>query len=681
MSLCGFARVGSYRTWYALLGGYAAAIACTSSPHPPSEAAPTMAPSSPPVASARPAAPPAAKPETPRPHSKATRLAVGSDRSCAILEDRTVACWGGMRAHSTPRRIVGLNDVVDVAFAHGIVALRSDGTVVVADEDRSAPRTLGLLTGVTRVSGEGTWVHGGGDKVCAIVAEGRVICYPSGPLDRDTGTENRGVPVRGVQGATDLVVDDQNACALVAGGELRCWSTVGDPRRPPFFAYSLPAIKDAISLSLGASSVCVRRVDGSATCSELSSAPKISHDLGKVDALGMAQESQYAPSTCFARGLALECQQLEDLGMSSPLTSPAAGPVPASELGRVVQIGMNRDAACALDDRGLVACWGSNEWGRLGRPDVAYLEEPTQVPNLPKAAQVAVGHAFSCALTTDGHVWCWGQEDNDEHRGPHIERVPGLDRVKRIFASDAYACAEDNAGEVRCFVGLESTEHKRTPSRVPALDGTRAVAIEAAPRWAAALSKQGELLLGTLPGSPSRPPPTLDGLTLAPVPGLSGIQRVVSYFNYLVALDRDGKVFVGRIDDGKLAKKMKHVPALDGAVDVAFGRFLFPGGQIRGWSYADPEKISVHVERSNLVSLLEGGPCGRTAAGDVVCFRPSGEEAMLNGMKSSSGDGETHVCGVDAQGDVFCRGANRAAQCGVRIGFESSATPLTVMLP
>jgi hypothetical protein len=707
MSLCRFALAGSSRAWScALLGGYAAASACTSSAHPPSAAAPAALPSAAPLASARPAEPAVPKPETSRPHSKATRLVVGSARSCAILEDRTVACWGS-QGNSTPRRIAGLTEVVDVAFARGVVALRSDGTVVVADDGRSPPRTLRSLTGVTRVSGEGTWVHGEGDTVCAIVAEGRVTCYPRGPFDRGTGAENRRVSVRGVYGATELVVGNQNACALVAAGQLRCWSTIEGSPRLPFSAFSIPAIRDATSLSVGTSSVCVRRADGSASCSELTTVPKTSHDLGKVDAMGMAQEGLNAPIACFARGQALECQLLEDLGPPSPPASPAPGPVPASELGKVVQIGMNDLAACALDDQGLVACWGGNRDGRLGRPDVDYVDVPARVPNLPQATQVASGPGFSCALTTHGEVWCWGHEPEYLGNTPRVEQVPGLERVRRIFALGSYACAENVSGEVRCFTGIESTEYKRVSSRVPALDRTRAVAInDESPKrkrvrsrvpaldstrpaviqsgpygWVAAAGGQGELLLGTLPG-----PNSLDGLTLAPVPELSGIQRVVAYFEYLVALDANGKVFVGRVEKGRLTSKMKHVRALDGAVDMAFGMFLFRGGQIRSWADANPEKTSVYLERSDVVSLPGRAFCGQTAAGDVLGFPISGDKSsagqvLLRSMKNASGDGELDVCGVDAKGEVFCRGENRLTQCGVRIGFESSATPLTVMLP
>jgi hypothetical protein len=701
MSFGRFALVSCSRAWSCtLLAGWAAASACSSSAHPPAAAAPVALPSALPLASAAAAEAPARKPETPRPHSKATRLVVGAVRSCAILEDRTVACWGSPGS-STPRRIAGLTDVVDVAFAHGVVALRSDGTVAVAEDGRSPPRTLRSLTGVTRVSGDGTWVHGGGDKLCAIVANGRVSCYPSGPLDRDTGTENKSVSVRGVVGATDLVVRDQVACALVAGGQLRCWSTVGDPPHLPFVAFSVGGVKDATSLSLGFAFVCVRRADGSASCLESTTAPKITYDLGTVDAMAVAQQSNLAPIACFARGLALQCQHLGDPESSSRWASPAAGPVPASELGKIVQIGMNDSAACALDDRGLLACWGGNSGGRLGRPDVDYVDEPTRVPGLPKATGVALENGFGCALTTNGEVWCWGSEQKDPSAAPRIEHVPGLERVRRIFALEAYACAENVAGEVRCFRGIESSERKRAPSRVPALDGTRSAALDIGryskratsrppapdatharepagfdPRgWAAAASGQGELLFGMIPG-----PDSLDGLTLAPVPGLSGIQRVASYFDHVAALDANGKVFVGRVENGRLAK-MNPVPALNGAVDMAPGVFLFPGGQIRVWRYADPGKTFVQIERSGLVSLLGSDSCGRTAAGDVVCFQPGGEEVLLEGMRSSSGSGQSHVCGVDAQGDVFCRGINHLAQCGVRIGLESSATPLTVMLP
>ena len=629
---------------------------------------------------------PAGDQKTLRPRLKARRLVVGQSLNCVILEDRTVACWGGDSAancwngsgSSTPKLVAGLTDIVDIAIAQGVVAVRSDGSVLLAADGIASPHKLQALTGVTRVSGDA-------DALCAIATEGRVICYPGAPYAWDADTEIVGTEVRGVRGATELGFNHNYSCARVAGGEVKCWKMnalesafrkrkAEDPPRQntPLLAFALRGVKDATSLTVGTSILCVRHSDASAVCSDLNSSSKLGHDLGQVDALAMDQRRNYTgdngiPWVCTARGKRIECQPLEGIGKRSSTQFPKAGPVPASELGHIVELGVKGATACARDEDGLVACWGRNTDGVLARPDLDYVEQPTRVPDVPEAKEVALGNRFSCALADTGQVWCWGTmvQDSSRRAEPHIARVPGLERIQHIFAAQDYCCAETENREIHCFLGPSLPDRERRPARIPAFEGARSVALPDASTigWAAVANHEGELFLGTAPDLQH----TIEGLSLAPIRG--------------VVLDDAGQVYVGHIYGAQLSGKLERIRSPDGGIDVAYGTVLFAGGKIRAFSPTGPEESAVVREQSPLVSLLEGPSiCGRTARGNATCFQGDREQVLFEGMKSSAGNKCGHVCGVDAQGLVYCRGHNEVGQCGVRLGIAASEIPLTVPL-
>ena len=78
---------------------------------------------------------------------KATKVVTGYQHTCAILEDKTVSCWGSnawgqlgndvLESSGTPTAIGGMTDVVDVSTGSGhTCALTSDGTVSCWGSDR-----------------------------------------------------------------------------------------------------------------------------------------------------------------------------------------------------------------------------------------------------------------------------------------------------------------------------------------------------------------------------------------------------------------------------------------------------------------------------------------------------------------------------------------------------------------
>src|SRR6185312_7157381 len=64
---------------------------------------------------------------------------------------------------------------------------------------------------------------------------------------------------------------------------------------------------------------------------------------------------------------------------------------------------------CAVDDAGLVWCWGYNQYGELGDGTHIDRTKPVQVKGLPgPVMDVSAGYAHTCVLTRAGEAWCWG---------------------------------------------------------------------------------------------------------------------------------------------------------------------------------------------------------------------------------------------------------------------------------
>jgi len=90
-------------------------------------------------------------------------------------------------------------------------------------------------------------------------------------------------------------------------------------------------------------------------------------------------------------------------------TPASVGPVPVS--GHTVASCGGQSHTCALNDAGVVACWGLNQDGTLGIGSSApvfsaSLAQP--VPLLDAAVDIQSGLRFTCALLQSGEVQCWG---------------------------------------------------------------------------------------------------------------------------------------------------------------------------------------------------------------------------------------------------------------------------------
>ncbi len=136
---------------------------------------------------------------------------------------------------------------------------------------------------------------------------------------------------------------------------------------------------------------------------------------------------------------------------------------------------------CGRDRDGSVRCWGPNGQGQLGvaAPPAASITEPVQVPGLPNlnGGSISAGRAHTCVVVADGRGFCWGDNaqgqlgdgSNTAHAGPvAVMGAPGLSSVA---SGGRHTCALDRDGAVWCWGSGDSGQRgamgtSPAPSRV-----------------------------------------------------------------------------------------------------------------------------------------------------------------------------------------------------------------------
>jgi len=153
------------------------------------------------------------------------------------------------------------------------------------------------------------------------------------------------------------------------------------------------------------------------------------------------------------------------------LRTPSATPRRVAGLpkgARVTQVAVGSTAACALIESGHVVCWGDNSYGELGNPSRQGSARPQYVQGLSRAARVVARGQTFCALSADGAVYCWGKPtplDGLEGKGAMQEwafgaanLIKALPRpVLDLSLTDGLAselrggCVARGAGELWCW--------------------------------------------------------------------------------------------------------------------------------------------------------------------------------------------------------------------------------------
>ncbi len=282
-------------------------------------------------------------------------LSLGWIHSCAIVDGGSVSCWGynvyGQIGDSThqdrnvPTPVVNITDAVAVsAGGHNSCALlddssvhcwgdNQDGTLGQSNlvQDSPVPLELTALPAVTSMDmGVG---HG-----CAVLGDGTVQCWGNnyygqlGDGQSLVGPSYVPVEVVGVYDAVKVTAGTGWTCAIVGGGEVRCWGynisgQLGDGTTDDSTAVvDVAGLSDVTEMCMGSDFTCAVSAGGSVHC------------------WGWNYFGQ--------------------LGNGS--NDDSSVPVTVLSIDNAVDVACGGVHTCAILADGTVRCWGENEVGSLG---------------------------------------------------------------------------------------------------------------------------------------------------------------------------------------------------------------------------------------------------------------------------------------------------------------------------
>lgn len=321
-------------------------------------------------------------------------IAAGGDHSCAVLEDRTVRCWG-----SNAQGQLGNGDT----------------------NDSSVPVKVVGVSGASQVVA-------GAAHSCALIGAGRVDCWgvsTSGQLGNGSyESSSIASEVSGVGSAIQIASTSLHTCALLRGGTVKCWGynmegelgdgTVSNANTP----VTVQGITDATQIAAGHNHSCALLSGGTVKCWGSNMYGQLG-DGSLADALAPVQVTSLTAATAIASGAGHTCALVEggslhcwgynlfgQVGDGS--RQQRMEPVAVQGLDAVTQVSGGGVHTCALNASGRSYCWGFGMYGQLGNDSSADALAPVEVSGLTGANQISGGSAHSCARVSDQSMRCWG---------------------------------------------------------------------------------------------------------------------------------------------------------------------------------------------------------------------------------------------------------------------------------
>lgn len=601
-----------------------------------------------------------ARAESPPPFADVVEVAAGGLHTCARTGNGRVWCWGR-------------NDISQLGVGED-----SPRTI------RSTPIPVPGLTGVLGIAA-------GAAHTCVITAERGVRCWGLNDLGQSGDASlryQRGTPgaVEGLeQPVVALALGGGHSCALLEGGQVRCWGgdesgQLGDGGTATTRASAAPVTgleAPVVRLAAGLNHTCAALSNGSVKCWGSNDGGQLgdgSRDnraqpvavqglpAGAVRALAGGANSTCAVSA--AGGLHCWGPQYPLLGLGEDVLVARA--YPGLDSG-VVTVTSGDFHYCALTTDNQLKCFGENIFGQFGYGEIgADSEIETAVGLLAGISQIDAGAQHTCARASSGALQCWGDnrfgqlavDVTTERLVP--TQVVGLDTgIRSIAVGNYHACSLSDAGQVKCWgantalqLGNEGRALRITPSdvmdlgagvRAIAAGGNSACAITANRRvrcWGA--NFQNQLGIGGPP----------DVATPTPVVGLGEVDVLAIGVGreHACALLSGGRVKCwgdnahGQLGDGTRTQRASAVDVVGLPNDIraiALGYLhtcaITATNGLKCWGYNEDGQLG------------DGTTTERLTPVDVVGLG-SGVQAVA--------PGGLHTCAVVSGGAVTCWGAN-----------------------
>lgn len=301
-----------------------------------------------------------------------------------------------------------------------------------------------------------------------------------------------------------VVAGLEHTCALLHGGDVRCWGVDGpgtlgrgpgapnpDGMTPDAFE-PVDVGEPVAQLSGGGTFTCARTQRGAVRCWGAATHGQLGHaspfHIGDDETVAEAGDVPLdGIATQIASGWGHTCALLEDgrlkcwgynyvgqlgLGHIEPISETVVpADLPAVDVGPdpVVEIVAGGHHACVVQTEGRVRCWGYGTSGQLGAGHTNRVgddELPSAVPHVDVGAPVralSAGYRTTCAILEDRSVKCWGDNWLGQLGYGHTEAI-GDDETPamtgpinlgagaiHVTSGDMHTCAWLATGAIRCW--------------------------------------------------------------------------------------------------------------------------------------------------------------------------------------------------------------------------------------
>ncbi len=346
------------------------------------------------------------------------QIALGYYHTCAVLNDGSVKCWGnngkGQLGNGesdnnslTPVDVSGLSGVsqISLGYQHSCAVLNDKTVKCWGDnvygqlgnnttEQSSTPVDVSGLSDVSQISlGDS---HG-----CARLSTGAVKCWGYngyGQLGNNSTTQSPvPIDISSLSGISQISLGRYHSCAVLNDKTVKCWG----------YNSSGQLGNNSTTQSLTPVAVKLPDPDPSDTVPPLDLS-----NVSKIDLNGIHSCAILEDKTVKCWGSNSSGQ----LGNNSTTNSPTS--VDVSGLSGVSQIALGGSYTCAalvddtnttgINEAGTVKCWGNNNYGELGNNSTTDSLIPVDVFDLNDVSQIAFGIAHSCVLLNSGNIKCWG---------------------------------------------------------------------------------------------------------------------------------------------------------------------------------------------------------------------------------------------------------------------------------
>lgn len=361
--------------------------------------------------------------------------------------------------------------------------------------------------------------------------------------------------------------------------------------------------------------------------------------------------------------------------VSVPEVAEAPGPTQAPELDDTTRLLSTGGSHTCLWSGATLRCWGFNEYRQIG--DGSTLDRPAPVVvKVPDVAMLSVGGVNTCAAHGRGTVSCWGsngwgQLGRSGKDSSQPVSIAGIADAIEVAVGTGTVCVVHRAGAVSCWgdgssgqLGPHHLDRSLTPVSIEGLAEVVELAVDSylvcARRRLGSVYCWGEPWMGLMPG-PGPPPGFVATSTPAELPGVVDATGLALGDHHACVLTGAGAVWCWGGDSfGQLGRR-----AGDGPEEA---KYDFHPAPVEGL----PQVVRVVAGADHSCAIdAEGGlwcwganrygQLGARTTDDAV--GPTLVE--LPGSVTQVAAGAVHTCALVASGEVLCWGSNVRGQCGL----------------